>query len=521
MSELHSVPPTGFRRIHEVIDPWVDSQPQGTALVDKRFRLGYAELATAVRGAALQLRELGVRPGDRVMLVAENCAALAVLVLAASRCDAWAVVVNARLSPREIDSFIEHSDARRVLYASDVSKEAASHADRAGAVPYAWPLVGALAVGPLNETASPEPVKAEPADQVAVMLYTSGTSGEPKGVMLTHANLLYVATLSRQLRQLSPADSVYGVLPMAHVVGLSSQLIGSLSCGCVLHLEERFSPQALVNALREAGITVLIGVPAMYARLLEWCGRTGTVLDGHGLRIIGTAGAPLTRELKSAVELAFGMPLQNGYGLTEMSPTIAQTLLEYPRQDCSVGPPVPGVEVRIIDASGNDVAPGDAGELWVRGPNLMKGYYKDAVQTRAAVNADGWLNTGDMATQGEDGALFIVGRTRELIIRSGFNVYPVEVEQVLNSHPAIVQSAVVGRQVEGNEEVVAFVELAEGVPVARDELEAFLRERLSPYKVPAEIRSMMQLPAAPTGKLLKHEIKKLAASEADASQTVL
>ncbi|MCY1255930.1 3-[(3aS,4S,7aS)-7a-methyl-1,5-dioxo-octahydro-1H-inden-4-yl]propanoyl:CoA ligase [compost metagenome] len=143
------------------------------------------------------------------------------------------------------------------------------------------------------------------------------------------------------------------------------------------------------------------------------------------------------------------------------------------------------------------------------------------MQTRAAVNADGWLNTGDMATQGEDGALFIVGRTRELIIRSGFNVYPVEVEQVLNSHPAIVQSAVVGRQVEGNEEVVAFVELAEGVPVARDELEAFLRERLSPYKVPAEIRSMMQLPAAPTGKLLKHEIKKLAASEADASQTVL
>ncbi len=521
MSEQHCATAIGFRRIHEVIGPWVDSQPQALALMDTRFRLTYAELAAAIGAAARQLRELGVLPGDRVMLVAENCAALAVLVLAASQCDAWAVVVNARLSPREIDNFIAHSGARRVLYSADVSKEAANHADRAGAVRHAWPFVGELAVGPLNETAGAEPVNADPRDQVAAMIYTSGTSGQPKGVMLTHANLLRMTTLSRKLRHLSPTDGVYGVLPMAHVVGLSSQLVGSLACGCALHLEERFSPEGLVTALRGGGITVLIGVPAMYARLLDWCGRTGTVLDGHGLRIIGTAGAPLTPELKSAVELVFGMPLQNGYGLTEMSPTIAQTLLEDPRRDCSVGPPVPGVEVRIVDECGNDVAHGSPGELWVRGPNLMKGYYRDEAQTRAAVNAEGWLNTGDMARQDESGALFIVGRTKELIIRSGFNVYPVEVEQVLNSHPAIVQSAVVGRQVEGNEEIVAFVELADGVALARDELETYLRERLSPYKVPAEIRAMVQLPAAPTGKLLKSEMKTLAASPADTRQTVL
>ncbi|MCA3236322.1 MAG: AMP-binding protein, partial [Cupriavidus sp.] len=161
------------------------------------------------------------------------------------------------------------------------------------------------------------------------------------------------------------------------------------------------------------------------------------------------------------------------------------------------------------------------GELWVRGPNLMKGYYKAPEQTRIAVNAEGWFNTGDLARQDADGALFIVGRTKELIIRSGFNVYPVEVEQVLNSHPGIVQSAVVGRQVEGNEEVVAFIELASDAPVTRDALLNFLRERLSPYKLPAEVRVMHPLPAAPTGKLLKGEIKKLAAVAADARQVIL
>ncbi len=521
MNEKHETLNFAFRRIHEVIDPWVEGNPTAIALRDKRYRLTYGELATATRDAANQLRQLGVRPGDRVMLVAENCAALAVLVLAASVCDAWAVVVNARLSPREIDNFIDHSGARRVLYAADVSQDAQAHAQRAGAVASAWPYVGELAVGPLNDAAVPEPVSHSSRDQVAAMIYTSGTSGSPKGVMLTHANLLHMATLSRQLRQLSPLDTVYGILPMAHVVGLSSQLLGSLACGCVLRLEERFSPEALVSALREGGLTLLLGVPAMYARLLDWCTHTGTSLAGHGLRVIATAGSPLTPELKQAVESAFDMPLQNGYGLTEMSPTVAQTPLGVWRKDCSVGLPVPNVEIRIVDAAGNDVAQGSAGELWVRGPNMMKGYYRDEKRTRTVINAQGWLNTGDMARQDSDGALFIVGRTKELIIRSGFNVYPVEVEQVLNSHPAIVQSAVVGRAVGGNEEVIAFVELAAGVAVDRDELISYLRNRLSPYKVPAEIRAMARLPAAPTGKLLKSEIKQLAAKEKDERQALL
>lgn len=515
---------TPFRRIHHVIAPWVACQPGAPALQDRRGRLTYGELACAVEAAAQALRQLGVRPGDRILLVAENCVAVGVLVLAASALDAWIAVVNARLSPREIDNFVDHSGARRVLYATAVSAEARAHAARAGAVPLIWSgiadagalralgALGELAVAPLNAAAVAEPV-ADAADaQVAALIYTSGTSGSPKGVMLTHASLLHVAAVSRTLRALGPADRFYGVLPMAHIVGLSSQLIGALSSGASIVFEERFSPEGLVRALREDGVTILLGVPAMFARLVEWCRTHGVQLDHSRLRFMGASGAPLTPELKANAEALFGQTLHNGYGLTEMAPAVAQTLMHAPRTDCSVGQPVPGVAVRIVGLTGQTLDRGAVGELWVRGPNLMKGYYRAPELTHAAIDADGWFHTGDMARQEGDGALFIVGRAKELIIRSGFNVYPVEVEQVINSHPDVVQSAVVGREVQDNEEVVAFVELAAHATLATDALAAYLRERLSPYKLPSEIRFLPQLPAAPTGKILKHELRKLAAA---------
>jgi acyl-CoA synthetase (AMP-forming)/AMP-acid ligase II len=181
-----------------------------------------------------------------------------------------------------------------------------------------------------------------------------------------------------------------------------------------------------------------------------------------------------------------------------------------PRDDCAVGLPLPGVEVRLVDAKGGEAGIDEVGELWVRGPNLMKGYYRGEAQTREAIDAEGWFNTGDMARREADGVLHIVGRTKELIIRSGFNVYPVEVEQVINSHPDVVQSAVVGRTVEHNEEVVAFVETESGAAPDEAAMRAFLRERLSPYKLPSEIRYVAQLPCAPSGKILKSALKAMA-----------
>jgi acyl-CoA synthetase (AMP-forming)/AMP-acid ligase II len=218
----------------------------------------------------------------------------------------------------------------------------------------------------------------------------------------------------------------------------------------------------------------------------------------------------LSPALKREVESTFGLTLHNGYGLTEASPTLTQTRQEEPREDCSVGRVVPGVELRIVDGEGRDVEPGTPGELWARGPNIMKGYYRDLQATEATMRPGGWLATGDIARQGADGAYFIEGRLKELIIRSGFNVNPVEVETVLNSHPDVTQSAVVGRKKDGEEEIVAFVELAAGARTTPEALLGHCAQLLAPYKRPSEIVTMGALPTAANGKVLKNRLAQIA-----------
>ena len=498
-------------RLHDLIVPWVREQPEALALRDAQLRLTYRELDETSRAAALQLEAMGVRAGDRVLMVGENCVALGVLVLAISRLDAWAIVANARLSEREIDLFVSHAGPRRVIYTAHVSSDAARHAQRHGAVPVSWSGIGELMVGPLNETTLPEPCFEDPREQVAALIYTSGTSGAPKGVMLTHANILFTATNAHTLRRIGPGDVIYCLLPMAHIVGLATQFFASVACGATLLLEPRFTPAEAARVLADEGVTVFVGVPAVYARLLEWSRETGTPLKAPALRVASVAGSPLTAALKAEVEARLGTTLQNGYGLTECGPTVAQTRTEAPRTDCAVGPPIVGVEIRVVDLERRDVAVDGVGELWVRSPGLMKGYYRDAAETARAIDADGWFNTGDLVRIEPDGALSIVGRTKELIIRSGLNVYPVEVEQAINGHPQVVQAAVVGRSVGNNEEVVAFVERVAGATLDALELERYLRQRLAPYKVPGDIRFMNPLPAAPTGKVLKGVLRQLAA----------
>jgi acyl-CoA synthetase (AMP-forming)/AMP-acid ligase II len=481
------------------------------ALYDSGRYWRFDQLCAERDAAAALLAAHGVRPGDRVMIIGENCVALVVLLFALSSLDAWAVMVNARLSAREIDNIREHCGARRTVYLVAVSPEARLHAERHGATPLALGAAGAVAVSPLNPACLPEPVFAAGGEQVAALIYTSGTTGQPKGVMLTHRNLLFIAAVSSTLRHLQPGDHVYGVLPISHVYGLASVCLGSLFGGACVHLESRYTPEKMADAFMHQGITVSQGVPAMYAKLLEMLKATNTRLVAPQLRFLYAGGSPLDPSLKREVESYFGETLHNGYGLTEASPTVTQTRLDEPRSDCSVGRVLPHVEIRIVGPAGQDVPPGQPGELWVRGPNVMKGYYRNPGLTATVLNTEGWLNTGDLASIDTDGAVFIVGRTKELIIRSGFNVYPVEVEAVLNAHPAVTQSAVVGREVPGNEEVVAFVEVAPGSAVDAMDLAAFAAESLAPYKRPAEIILMSPLPAAANGKVLKHKLKELAA----------
>lgn len=499
------IPP---RRISDVARRWANQTPAALALRDGECEWSYRQLGAAIVEAKNRLRQIGVRPGDRVIVVTENCLAVVALLFAAAELDAWFVLVNARLTAPEIDAIREDSGARVMLFTIAISADATLHAKRWSASLQYWGLLGELAVGLINEDCEPEAVFFSGDEQVAALVYTTGTTGKPKGVMLTHRNLLHVATASATLRHLSTTDRAYGVLPISHVYGLSSVTLGTLTAGACLQIAARYSAAAAARALMYDEVSVFQGVPAMYAKLIEFIAEDQQFMAPQ-LRFTYAGGSPLDPALKARTEARLGLTLHNGYGLTETSPTVSQTRLERPRRDCSVGEIIPGVGVRIVDSQGREVAAGEAGELRVQGPNVMKGYYRDPGLTQRVI-VDGWLHTGDLGRIEPDGALFIVGRSKELIIRSGFNVYPVEVEAALNSHPAVLQSAVVGRVDAGNEEVVAFVELKPGRQATVDEICKFVAGQLSPYKRPSEINIMPALPAAPTGKILKNILKEMA-----------
>ncbi len=344
------------------------------------------------------------------------------------------------------------------------------------------------------------------------MIYTSGTTGLPKGVMLTHRNLLFVAAVSAGIRSLTPEDRLYGILPMSHAVGLSVVLLGALYSGATLYLSPRFDPVAALTTLEKDRLTIMLGAPAMFSMLLEYTKMKGiTTRKFPALRIISSSGAPLHAAVKADVEKLFGLPLYNGYGVTECSPNISQAVVEKPRTDTSVGRVLPGVEVKFIGPDGQPVPEGEVGELRVRGPNVMKGYYRAPEETAAAIDTEGWFNTRDLARLDQDGYLFIVGRTKELIVRFGFNVYPAEVEAVLNNHPQVIRSAVIGRaaeDVDGGEEIIAFVQTAPGSPLTAAQMADHASQYLAPYKRPTQILLVPEMPLTPTGKVVKEELAK-------------
>lgn len=500
-------------RVEEIVAFQAAQTPDRVALVQEDARITYAELQTAIVATGEWLKRSGAQPGDRAMLVCENSFAAVALYFACAAAGAWPVLVNARLSDREIDGIAAHCEPRLILFTLDSSPRAKAHAARLGAtVAPDIARLGAIAVSVRSESAEPEPHDGDVSSDVAAIIYTTGTTGQPKGVMLTHANLLYVARATAEARRLTPADRVYATLPISHSLGLSGVLLGSLLSGAEVTFTARFDPTRVLAKLRSGGITAMIGTPSMYALLVEYAKRNGLApIAAPALRLISSAGAPLDGATKSETEAAFGQTLHNGYGISECGPSISLTSLDALRNDCSVGRLLPGIEVKLEGGS-------DIGELWVRSPGVMKGYYRAAEETRAVIDADGWFRTGDLARI-EHGHLFIVGRAKEMIIRYGFNVYPAEVEAVLNAHPAVLRSAVMGRTREGTEEILAFVELAKGAKAAVTDLADHAAAHLAAYKRPAEIVFVSEMPTAANGKILKAVLAETCISPSATSNT--
>lgn len=497
------------QKISDIVRHWAQATPDATAIREEGRQTGFGQLWRDVEAAQRFLREQGVGTGDRVMIVAENGSAVVTLLFALSELGAWPAIVNARLSAREIETIRSHCRPRLTLFTHAASPDALRHG-----VHYRAREIEPAGLGPLM-AADPDPAAPrEPealAREVAVLIYTSGTTGQPKGVMATHRGLLHFAHVSAASRKMTQDDCAYAVMPMSHIFGLATLLLATFEAGASLHLAARFSAEEVVAALGAAEISILQGVPTMFTRIVAWVREHGGVVRAPRLRYLYTGGGPLDPTLKQQVEALFGLPLHHGYGMTEYAGSLFITRMDRPRHDVSAGEIVEGAQLRVVGPDGRDVAPGEAGELWVRGPGVMHGYYREPALTAEVLDEAGWLKTGDLGRLDADGALFVVGRSKDLIIRSGFNVYPIEVESVINTHPAVRQAAVVGRpDGEGNEEVVAFVEAKEGAVLDVEELSRYLADRLSAYKRPAQIVAIDVLPTTASGKLQKQPLRELA-----------
>jgi acyl-CoA synthetase (AMP-forming)/AMP-acid ligase II len=498
-------------RIHEPFEKSLRATPDRVFLHlpaerGERSRMTFAQLAAMVDTLEAELREAGVRPSDRVMVLAENCPEHVALILACSRVGAWACGVNARMAPGEIAEIYVKADPRIVYFTVGGTGTRSAGSWSALCDVRASQVPGLLR----SDTRQEATTQAEPGpSEVAAIIFTSGSTGAPKGVMITHEGILHFGRVSMQARQLGPQDRSYACLPMTHIFGLGSVLVASLQAGASLVMRRAFDPDLLLEDLQREGVTQLQGPPALFSRVLaRMQERNLASCRAPALRYIYAGAAPLDAGLKQRVEAVFGLPLHHGYGLSEYAGALHVTRLGEPRTDNSAGYVVEGAQLRIVDPrTARDVGADETGEIWIRGIGLTPGYFRDEQANREAFREDGWFATGDLGRLDAGGALFVVGRTKEMIIRSGFNVYPAEVEAALNRFAAVEHSAVVGRSAEdGNEEIVAFVKLRAGEKLDPLALKRHLDALLVPYKRPTTIKVLDELPMSPGGKVLKRKL---------------
>jgi long-chain acyl-CoA synthetase len=455
--------------------------------------LSYTALERASALVAGLLKEHGVRPGDRVGVMLPNVAYFPVCYYGALRAGAAIVPMNVLLKEREVAFYMADSDAK-VLFAWHDFADAA----RAGARGAEVVVVEPASFDALLAGCEPAGTIDRHGNDTAVILYTSGTTGTPKGAELTHANLTENVAVSLELFELGPDTVTLGALPLFHAFGQTCGLNATMSAGGTLSLLPRFDAGKALGIIERDRVTVFEGVPTMYSAMLHHADE----FDTSSLQICVSGGAAMPVEVLHAFERRFQCTVLEGYGLSETSPVASFSRRDRERKPGSIGLPVRGVEMRLVDEKDG------VGEIAIRGHNVMKGYWNKPEATAAAIDSEGWFLTGDMARVDDDGYYFIVDRKKEMIIRGGFNIYPREIEEVLHEHPDVMEVAVVGvPHDELGEEVGAAVVLKPGHHAEADDIRRFVKERVAAYKYPRHVWFEDALPKGATGKILRREIK--------------
>ena len=477
--------------------------PDHVALRLDDMEVSYGLLDEGSARLAAVLADRGMEPGDRVGIMLPNVPYFAVCYYGVLRSGGVVVPMNVLLKRREVAFYLGDSGAKLMFAWEGFADDAKAGAEEAGAECIV------VKPGEFEELlAGVEPsreVVDRASDDTAVILYTSGTTGTPKGAELTHDNLKTNCEITRDMFGIGDDVVTLGALPLFHSFGQTCSMNATLAAGGTLSLIPRFDPGKALEIIERDKVNLFQGVPTMYSALLHQEGRDK--FDTSTLELCVSGGSAMPVELMRGFEDAFKCKILEGYGLSESSPVASFNRPDRERKPGSIGIPIEGVDMKVVDDDGNDIAQGEVGEILIRGHNVMKGYWNKPDATGETL-IDGWLHTGDMAKIDEDGYFFIVDRKKDLIIRGGYNVYPREIEEVLYEHPAVREAAVIGVKDDSlGEEVGAAVALKDGEDVSAQELREFVKEQVAAYKYPRRVWFVDDLPKGPTGKILKREIE--------------
>jgi long-chain acyl-CoA synthetase len=476
--------------------------PERTAIKLDDLEISYERLNEWAARAAALLGEKGFSPGDRVGIMLPNVPQFAVAYYGVLRAGGTVVPMNPLLKGREVRFYLSDPEAKLMFAWHDFADAAQDGAQEAGAEAI---IVEPGAFEELLGGLEPDfEVVERDRDDTAVILYTSGTTGTPKGAELTHENLLRNAQVTTGISDVHEGDVLLGALPLFHAFGQTCSLNTGMLNGAVLSMIPRFDAGKALEIIQRDKVTIFQGVPTMFVGMLHHPDRER--YDVSSLRICVSGGSAMPVEVMRGFEEQFGCKVLEGYGLSETSPVASFNHPDRERKPGTIGEPVEGVEMKVVDEQDNEVEQSEIGEIVIKGHNVMKGYWRNPDATADAIR-DGWFHSGDMGRIDEDGYFAIVDRKKELIIRGGYNVYPREIEEVIYEHPAVQEAAVVGVPDEKmGEEVGAAVVLKQGEELSADELRSYLKGELAAYKYPRKIWFLDELPKGPTGKILKREI---------------